>query len=148
MERSSYVDHCSFSLVGLWSNKREAILCCSLYVQRTGEKCDEGGHVRLVETWRILGRKLSLQAAYWSMDERLSANETAEIGASRKVGTLFGQSCIGRHRCNFIQREAKVTVMLMLSSVEEQCKPQLCAASLHLSTSLYFLKVHLNFNKV
>lgn len=123
---SSYVGHCSFSLVGLWSNKREAFLCCSLYVQRTGDGCDEGGHVRLVETWRTLGHKLPPpQAAYWFRDEGLSANEAAEIGASRKVGTLFGRSCSGRHRCNFIQREAKVTV-IMPSSVEEQCSPSLC----------------------
>jgi len=87
---SSYIGHCSFSLVGLWSNKREAILCCSLCVQRTEEECDEGGYVRLIETWRALGRKLpSPLAAYWSSDEGLTANETAEIGALREKSELY-----------------------------------------------------------
>lgn len=49
----------------------------------------------LANTWP----QTSFFTAYWSRNEGLSANEAAEIRASRKVGTLFGQSCcIGRDR--------------------------------------------------
>jgi len=129
--RSSYVGYCSFSLVGLWSNKREAILCCSLCVQLMGEKCDEGGHVRLVETWRTLGRKLPspptciLVQGWGIVGEWGGGNRSFAKSRNSIRAKLHWASSL-----HFIDHEVKVTV-LTLSSMEEQCSSN-CIAFLYL----------------
>lgn len=76
----------------------------------------------LANTWPQTSSSTDILVQGWG----IVGDEAAEIGASRKVGTLFGQSCsllVGRYRCTLYSMKQKLMLPIMLSSVEESCSP-------------------------
>jgi len=118
--------HCSFSSVGLWSNKRGAILCCSLYVQRSAVKRVVAGggwtRGRARKTRRNLANasrpqdKTSTLCRLHIGGEGLSVNEVAEIGAPREDGPLSPSFSLSLSLCR-LGESGKVASRALHSSV-------------------------------